>query len=225
MYVTAGPPAVPPRSPLCSRGFSFSASRNCPSPAVVVLWGGGAGRRALNPELAAAPGIGRTAAAVNPHQAPLAPENRREITTEGGLDLARGGRRLRVAVRHLQDAGLRVSLFIDPTQDAVARATELGVPAVELHTGRYAHGWRRGDAALRQLRVAAARAKALGLAVHAGHGLTYENVQPAAAIPAVEELNIGHSIVSNALYWGLEEAGRRIPMLIDGARSSTLVPP
>ena len=182
-------------------------------------------RTVLNLELAAAPAIVRIATALKPHQATLVPENRREITTEGGLDLARGGRRLQDAVRRLQDAGLRVSLFIDPTLDAVTRAAALGVPAVELHTGRYAHGWRRGDAVLRQVRAAATRAKALGLAVHAGHGLTYENVQPVAAIPEIEELNIGHSIVSNALYWGLEEAVRRMRMLIDGARSSTLVPP
>src|SRR6266516_4886040 len=182
-------------------------------------------RTVLNLELAAAPAIVRIATALKPHQATLVPENRREITTEGGLDLARGGRRLQGAVRRLHDAGLRVSLFIDPTLDAVARAAALGVPAVELHTGRYAHGWRRSAVALRQLRAAASRAKALSLAVHAGHGLTYENVQPVAAIPEVEELNIGHSIVSNALYWGLEEAVRRMRMLIDGARSSTLVPP
>src|SRR2546426_7660053 len=172
----------------------------------------------LNLELAAPPAIVRIAAGVKPHQATLVPENRREITTEGGLDLARGGRRLQGAVRRLQDAGIRVSLFIDPTRDAVARAADLGVPAIELHTGRYAHGWRRGDAALRQLRAAAARARELGLAVHAGHGLTYENVQPVAAIPAIEELNIGHSIVSNALYWGLEEAVRRMRVLIDEAQ-------
>src|SRR2546426_401318 len=94
---------------------------------------------------------------------------------------------------------------------------DAGVPAIELHTGRYAHGWRRGDTALRQLRAAAARARELGLAVHAGHGLTYENVQPVAAIPEIEELNIGHSIVSNALYWGLEEAVKRMRKLVDAA--------
>ena len=175
-------------------------------------------RTVLNLELAAAPAIVRIATGIAPHQATLVPENRREITTEGGLDLARGGRRLANAVRGLQGAGIRVSLFIDPTRDAVARAADLGVPAIELHTGRYAHGWRRGDAALRQLRTAAARARALGLAVHAGHGLTYENVQPVAAIPEIEELNIGHSIVSNALYWGLEEAVKRMRVLIDGAK-------
>ena len=172
-------------------------------------------RTVLNLELAAAPAIVRIATGIAPHQATLVPENRREITTEGGLDLARGGRRLANAVRGLQGAGIRVSLFIDPTRDAVARAADLGVPAIELHTGRYAHGWRRGDAALRQVRAAAARARELGLAVHAGHGLTYENVQPGAAIPEIEELNIGHSIVSNALYWGLEEAVRRMKALVD----------
>ncbi|PYO70936.1 MAG: pyridoxine 5'-phosphate synthase [Gemmatimonadetes bacterium] len=176
----------------------------------------------LNLELGASPAIVRIAGGLKPHQATLVPENRREITTEGGLALARSSRRLQGAVRRLQDAGLRVSLFIDPTREAVARAAELGVPAVELHTGRYAHGWRRGDAALRQLRDAAARAKRLGLAVHAGHGLTYENVQPVAAIPELEELNIGHSIVSNAIYWGLEEAVRRMKELVVGCRSTTV---
>src|SRR5438034_420069 len=122
-------------------------------------------------------------------------------------------------------AGIRVSLFIDPSLKTIDIAQQLGVPAIEIHTGRYAHTWRRGDAALKELRRAAAHARQIGLAVHAGHGLTYENVQPVAAIPEIEELNIGHSIVSNALYWGLEEAVRRMRMLIDGARSSTLVPP
>src|SRR5207245_4991604 len=96
-------------------------------------------------------------------------------------------------------------------------AAALGVPAVELHTGRYAHGWRRGDAALRALRRAAAHARARGLAVHAGHGLTYENVQPVAAIAEIEELNIGHSIVANAVFWGMEEAVRRMRKLVDEA--------
>ena len=97
-------------------------------------------------------------------------------------------------------------------------ARVLGVPAIELHTGRYAHSWRRGDAALKELARAAAHAKQIGLAVHAGHGLTYQNVQPVAAISDIEELNIGHSIVSNALFWGLEEAVRRMRKLVDEAR-------
>src|SRR5437773_1397953 len=108
----------------------------------------------------------------------------------------------------------------DPVRaaDLAERAgADLGVPAIELHTGRYAHTWRKGDAALRVLRRAAAHAKARGLAVHAGHGLTYQNVQPVAAIAEIEELNIGHSIVSNAVFWGMEEAVRRMRKLVDEA--------
>jgi pyridoxine 5-phosphate synthase len=95
-------------------------------------------------------------------------------------------------------------------------AQQLGVPAIEIHTGRYAHTWRRSDAALKELRRAATHAKQIGLAVHAGHGLTYQNVEPVAAIPEIEELNIGHSIVSNAVFWGLEEAVRRMAQLVKG---------
>jgi pyridoxine 5-phosphate synthase len=175
-------------------------------------------RTVLNLELAASAEIVRIATRVTPFQATLVPEKRREITTEGGLALRRGDRRLRGAIATLQDAGIRVSLFIDPWRRAIDAARALGVPAIELHTGRYAHRWRRGPAALLELRRAAAHAKAIGLAVHAGHGLTYQNVQPVAAIPEIEELNIGHSIVSNAVYWGLEEAVRRMKMLVKTAR-------
>src|SRR5206468_1563200 len=118
------------------------------------------------------------------------------------------------AVRDLKRAGIRVSLFIDPDRATIDRAAELEVPAIELHTGRYARTWRKSDAALRALERAAAHARARGLAVHAGHGLTYENVQPVAAIPEIEELNIGHSIVSNAVFWGMEEAVRRMKQLV-----------
>jgi pyridoxine 5-phosphate synthase len=176
-------------------------------------------RTVLNLELGAHPGIVRIAARLRPFQATLVPERRREITTEGGLALRRGDRRLAGAIRGLQDAGIRVSLFIDPVRRTIDQARALGVPAVELHTGRYAHMWRRGPKALNELRRAAAYAKGVGLSVHAGHGLTYQNVQPVAAIPEIEELNIGHSIVSNALFWGLEEAVRRMRTLVDEARS------
>jgi pyridoxine 5-phosphate synthase len=174
-------------------------------------------RTVLNLELGAHPEIVRIAARVRPFQATLVPERRREITTEGGLALRSGGHRLRDAIRRLQDAAIRVSLFIDPVRKTIDQAIALGVPAIELHTGRYAHTWRRGPTALNQVRQAAAYAKGVGLAVHAGHGLTYQNVQPVAAIPEIEELNIGHSIVSNAVYWGLEEAVRRMRRLIDDA--------
>jgi len=174
-------------------------------------------RGVLNLELGAHDEIVRIACRVKPFQATLVPERRREITTEGGLALRSPDRKVGTAVRRLTDAGIRVSLFIDPDLATIDRAAELGVPAIELHTGRYAHTWRKGDAALRVLRRAAAHAKARGLAVHAGHGLTYQNVQPVAAIAEIEELNIGHSIVSNAVFWGMEEAVRRMRKLVDEA--------
>src|SRR5258706_14037210 len=171
-------------------------------------------RTVLNLELGAHDEIVRLAARVKPFQATLVPEKRQEITTEGGLALRRGDRRLASAIARLKDAGMRVSLFIDPSLKTIDIAQQLGVPAIEIHTGRYAHTWRRGDAALKELRRAAAHAKQIGLAVHAGHGLTYQNVQPVATIPEIEELNIGHSIVSNAVFWGLEEAVRRMVALV-----------
>ena len=175
----------------------------------------------LNLELGAAPEIVRIASRIAPFQATLVPERRQEITTEGGLALQGPNRKkIGAAVRDLKRAGIRVSLFIDPDRATIDRAAELQVPAIELHTGRYARTWRKSDAALRALERAAAHARARGLAVHAGHGLTYENVQPVAAIPEIEELNIGHSIVSNAVFWGMEEAVRRMRQLVDEARKA-----
>jgi pyridoxine 5-phosphate synthase len=177
-------------------------------------------RTVLNLELGAHPDIVRLACRVRPFQATLVPERRREITTEGGLALRRGDRRLATAIGRLQDAGIRVSLFIDPVRKTIDHARALGVPAIEIHTGRYANTWRRQTAALKELHKAAAHAQEIGLAVHAGHGLTYQNVQPVAAIPEIEELNIGHSIVSNAVFWGMEEAVRRMKKLVEGARNA-----
>ena len=176
----------------------------------------------VNLELGAHPDIVRLARRLRPFQATLVPERRQEITTEGGLALRRGDRRLRAAIEGLQDAGIRVSLFIGPNRKTIDQARALGVPAIEIHTGKYAHNWKRGKTALNELRRAAAYAKGVGLAVHAGHGLTYQNVQPVAAIPEIEELNIGHSIVSNAVFWGLEEAVRRMKQLVQEARTPIL---
>ena len=173
-------------------------------------------RTVLNLELGAHAEIVRLAARLKPFQATLVPEKRQEITTEGGLALRKGDRRLAGAIAKLRDAGIRVSLFIDPSVKTIDTARALGVPAIEIHTGRYARTWRRGDTALKELQRAATHAKQIGLAVHAGHGLTYQNVQPVAAIPEIEELNIGHSIVSNAVFWGLEEAVRRMAQLVKG---------
>jgi pyridoxine 5-phosphate synthase len=171
-------------------------------------------RTVLNLELGAHDEIVRLAARIKPFQATLVPEKRQEITTEGGLALRKTDRRLKAAIARLKDAGIRVSLFIDPSVKTIDVARDLGVPAIEIHTGRYAHTWRRGDTALKELRRAATHAKQIGLTVHAGHGLTYQNVQPVAAIPEIEELNIGHSIVSNAVFWGMEEAVRRMVQLV-----------
>ena len=180
-------------------------------------------RTVLNLELGAHPDIVRIAVRLRPFQATLVPERRQEITTEGGLALHGGAhdRRISATVRRLRDAGIRVSLFIDPDRRTIDHAAALGVAAVELHTGRYAHTWERSGRALAALERAAEHASARGLAVHAGHGLTYRNVQPAAAIARIEELNIGHSIVSNAVFWGLEEAVRRMRHLVDTARIRT----
>lgn len=172
----------------------------------------------LNLELATSADIVALACDLKPFQATIVPERREEVTTEGGLDLTRPGPRLTETIRRLQDAGIRVSLFIDPDEGAIQTSVALGVPAVELHTGDYAHNWRRDDRALDTLRRAAASAKAAGLAVHAGHGLTYLNVQPVAAIPEIEELNIGHSVVSRAVLDGMEPAVAAMAKLVAAAR-------
>ena len=162
--------------------------------------------KVLNLELATSPDVVELVCRLRPFQATLVPERREEITTEGGLDLSDPPARLRETIHRLEQGGIRVSLFIDPDLRALDTARVLGVPAVELHTGRYSNSWRKSDAALEQLRRAASHAAALGLAVHAGHGLTYQNVAPVAAILEIEELNIGHSVVSRAVMVGMRTA-------------------
>ena len=160
----------------------------------------------LNLELATSPDVVALACRLRPYQATLVPERREEITTEGGLDLSRPNPRLRETIRGLEEAGIRISLFIDPDLPVVDAAKDLGVPAIELHTGRYAHTWRQSARALDELRRAAKHGADMGLFVHAGHGLTYANVQPVAAIAEIEELNIGHSVMSRAIMVGMREA-------------------
>ena len=167
-------------------------------------------RTVLNLELATSADIVALACRLSPYQATIVPERREEVTTEGGLNLRTGAYQLRDAITRLAEAGCRVSLFLDPDRDSVEAAAALGVPAIELHTGRYAHTWRQDDRALEELRHATDHARALGLAVHAGHGLTRSNVAPVAAIPGIEELNIGHSVVSHAIMVGMEQAVRAI---------------
>jgi pyridoxine 5-phosphate synthase len=137
-----------------------------------------------------------------PYQVTLVPERREEVTTEGGLDVSRDPGRLRDGLARLKRAGVRTSLFIDPDAGALRRSCELGADAIELHTGAYANA-PSNPATLRALTDAAALGASLGLAVHAGHGLTVRNVAPIAAIPEIEELNIGHTIISRALFVGL----------------------
>jgi pyridoxine 5-phosphate synthase len=175
-------------------------------------------RTVLNLELATSPPIVELACRLRPFQATMVPERREEVTTEGGLDLTGDLGRLRESLAHLTSAGCRLSLFIDPTRDSIERACALGVPAVELHTGRFARAWPSSDAALAELIDGARHARTLGLSVHAGHGLTYRNVTPVAAIPEVEELNIGHSVVSRAVLTGMAEAVRTMRDLVDRAR-------
>ena len=174
--------------------------------------------KVLNVELATSPEILALTCRLRPYQATLVPERREEITTEGGLDLLRSGARLRDTIRRLDEAGIRVSLFVDPDRATLDAAKDLGVPAVELHTGRYANSWQRSDEALDQLRRAARHAADMGLFVHAGHGLTYRNVGPVAAIPEIEELNIGHSIVSRSILTGMTSAVQDMARLVKGAR-------
>lgn len=178
-------------------------------------------RTGLNLELAADEEVLALAEEWSPEQATLVPERREEVTTEGGLDLGAGGRgRIGDAVERLRGAGVRTALFIDPDPGAVAAAAELGADAVELHTGEYADAGSREDRSeqLRRLRRAAREVVGAGLDAHAGHGLTYENVAPVAAIPELEELNIGHSVVSRSVFEGMERAVRRMKAVLRRAR-------
>ena len=175
-------------------------------------------RTGINFELAAADPVVDIAVALAPMQATLVPEKREEVTTEGGLNLASASVRDAVgaALRRLEAAGIRTSLFIDPDTEALDHSAALGANAVELHTGEYANadGEAEKAAELTRLASAAAHGHALGLAIHAGHGLTYENVIPVAALPHIEELNIGHSVVSRAVLVGLERAVREMKEVV-----------
>ena len=177
-------------------------------------------RTVLNLEMACTDEMLAIAERLRPHQATLVPEKREEITTEGGLDVSRDADRLRAGIARLNAAGIRTSLFVDPDPEAMRRSRQLGAAAVELHTGTYANH-PGNPAPLRALIAAAELGASLGLAVHAGHGLTVANVGPVAGIPAVEELNIGHSIVSRAVFVGLAHAVREMRQVMDSAGRSS----
>jgi pyridoxine 5-phosphate synthase len=176
-------------------------------------------RTYFNLEMACIAEMLEIARRLQPQQVTLVPERRQEVTTEGGLDVVSEPARIRNAVEALSDAGIRVSLFIDPTKAAVEQSGKLGAPAIELHTGSYSndsHSAKTIDA----LRDSARRGADLGLAVHAGHGLTVRNVGLVARIPEIEELNIGHSIISRAVFVGLDRAVKEMHEAMRAARSS-----
>ena len=170
----------------------------------------------LNLEMACDPQILEIACQVKPDQATLVPERREEVTTEGGLEIAAQQDRVAQVVARLRESGIAVSLFLDPDPRQIEVAVELGVEAVELHTGQYALA--RGAAAqskeLEILKQAGGQIRRAGIALHAGHGLTYRNVRPVALIEGMHELNIGHSIIARALLVGLETAVREMKCLV-----------
>lgn len=177
-------------------------------------------RAPLNLEMAAAEEMMEIALRHKPHAVCIVPERRQERTTEGGLDAAAGFAHLQPFVATLGDAGIRVSLFVEPAPEQLRAARGLGAPVVEFHTGSYCHAL--GEARERELsRIhgAAALCEELGLECHAGHGLTYDNVGPIAAIPAIVELNIGHFLVGEAIFCGLEASIRRMRAAMDDARA------
>ncbi len=172
----------------------------------------------LNLELACNQEVLDIACQARPYQATLVPEHRAEVTTEGGLDVVGQPRRVTDAIERLQDAGILVSLFLDPDQAQIEAGVETGATAIELHTGAYANATAKfsGDEELQTLLQASHWIHGAGLTVHAGHGLTYRNVRPVAELPHMHELNIGHSIISRAIMVGLEQAVRDMKQLIGG---------
>jgi pyridoxine 5-phosphate synthase len=173
----------------------------------------------LNLEMAVADAIVDVACRVKPTQSTLVPEGRQEITTEGGLPVAGQEAKVAAAVKRLHAAGITVSLFIDPTPKEVEASAKVDADAVEFHTGEYANAAEGPgrDKQFARIVKAADLARKAGLVVHAGHGLNYVNVQPIAAIAGMTELNIGHSIISRAIFVGLPEAVREMVRLIETA--------
>ena len=179
----------------------------------------------LNFEMAATDEMVAIALAHRPHAACIVPEKRTEVTTEGGLDVVGGRVQLEPVIRRLADAGIRVSLFIDPDPRQLDAARAVGAPVVELHTGAYCEAAGTEQAReLERIRVAAAHAAGLGLECHAGHGLSFDTVKPVAAIGSLVELNIGHFLVGEAIFVGLEAAIRQMRALMDEARAGAAQP-
>ena len=180
-------------------------------------------RSRLNLEMAATAEMVAIALRIQPDMVTLVPERREEVTTEGGLDIAGQLPALTVQVQQLQRSGIPVSLFVDPDAEQLQACRSSGARWVELHTGRYAEAdWSRQPQELARLTEGTTIARQLGLRVNAGHGLTYQNVEPVAAIPGMEELNIGHTIVARAVAVGLQQAVRDMKVLIQNPRLDPL---
>jgi pyridoxine 5-phosphate synthase len=180
----------------------------------------------LNLEMAATDEMVAIACQLRPEMVTLVPEGRQEITTEGGVDVVRERARLKTVVAKLSEAGIRVSLFVDPDLKQIEAAAEVGATVCEVHTGPYAHAFwthgRRADhpetrAAIAAVRQAGEAIRAAGMQFNAGHALNYANVAPIAALPGIAELHIGHAIISRALFVGLEQAVREMKALIADA--------
>lgn len=174
----------------------------------------------LNVEMASTSEMVRIAQTIKPHQVTLVPERKDEITTEGGLDVVLHSGNVEKTVRQLLDARIAVSIFVDPDLEQLRHCHKIGAPRVEINTGKYADAWKDGNwkPELEKVSVAARAAKKLGLTVFAGHGLTYRNIDAIALIPEIEELNIGHSIISRAALVGLDAAVREMAALIHNPR-------
>ncbi len=182
--------------------------------------------RPLNLETAVTPEMVDIAVTRRPHAACLVPERREEVTTEGGLDVVRGFAAVAAAAARLREADARVSLFVEASPEQITASAEAGAVVVELHTGAYCEAVRHGDEGrvtreLARLRAAAVQAQGLGLEVHAGHGIDYATVRPVAAIAQVAELNIGHFLIGEAIFVGLQAAIAQMRGLMDAARLGT----
>ncbi|RCK24973.1 pyridoxine 5'-phosphate synthase [Thalassospira profundimaris] len=177
----------------------------------------------LNFEMAATDEMLAIALATKPHAVCLVPEKREERTTEGGLDVVGGHNHLKRFVSELGDAGIRVSLFIEASKDQLDAAKSLGAPVVEIHTGAYCDAENDADRAheLERIRNAVTYGAGIGLEIHAGHGLNFETVEPIAAMPEIAELNIGHFLIGEAVFVGLEAAIAEMRRLMDAARGQT----
>jgi pyridoxine 5-phosphate synthase len=171
----------------------------------------------LNIEMAASADMARTAQTIKPHQVTLVPERRDEVTTEGGLDVVLHAGNVEKVARQIGDSGIAVSVFVDPDLEQIRQCQKLRVAKIEINTGKYAEAWQRGgnwSGELEKVATAAKAARKMGLGVLAGHGLNYRNIDGIAAIPEIEELNIGHSIVARAALVGLDAAVREMIALM-----------